>query len=118
ERQQEEARVRVTTGERARSGGTTWVAIVMALLALALVSPVQAQTFSNADLEGTWEVFQLATPMAGVTGDGIRTYRGVVTFDATGLLVGANPITDNDPDPVAGPNAFLASGNFSVSVGG
>src|SRR5438477_1514933 len=85
ERQQEEARVRVTTGERARSGGTTWVAIVMALLALALVSPVHAQTFSNNDLAGDWEVFQLATPMAGVTGDGIRTYRGVVTFHATGL---------------------------------
>src|SRR5438876_283956 len=85
ERQQEEARVRVTTRERARSGGTMWVAIVIALLALTLASPVQAQTFSTADLEGTWEVFQLATPMAGVTGDGIRTYRGEVTFDATGL---------------------------------
>lgn len=93
------------------------IAIVMALLALTLASPAQAQTFSNANLEGTWEVFQLATPKGVLTGDQIRTYRGQVTFDATGLVVGVNPITDNDP--VTFNNAFLASsGNFSVLPSG
>jgi len=97
-----------------RSAGTIGIAVVMALLALTLASPAQAQTFSNANLEGTWEVFQLATPRIGVSGDLIRTYRGEVTFDATGLAVGINPISDNN----ASPNTFLATGNFSVSVGG
>ena len=94
------------------------IAAIMALLALTLASPAQAQTFSNANLEGTWEVFQLATPRTTVSGDQIRTYRGQVTFDANGVLVGINPIADNDPDPVNGANAFLATGNFSVSGGG
>lgn len=98
-----------------RSAGTMG-ALVITLLALTLVSAAEAQTFSNANLEGTWEVFQLATPKIAVSGDGIRTYRGEVTFDATGLVVGANPITDNDP--VTFGNVFLATGNFSVSIGG
>src|SRR5436190_18473282 len=100
-----------------RSAGTMGIAIVMALLALTLAAPAQAQTFSNANLEGTWEVFQLATPKGVLTGDQIRTYRGEVTFDATGMVVGINPITDNYP--VTGGNAFLAaSGNFSVLPSG
>jgi hypothetical protein len=97
-----------------RTPGAIGVAIVLLLLALA--STAEAQTFSTADLEGTWEVFQLATPRIAVTGDGIRTYRGEVTFDANGVLVGINPIADNDP--VTGGNTFLATGNFSVTVGG
>jgi hypothetical protein len=91
------------------------IAMVMALLALTLASPAQAQTFSNADLEGTWAVFQLTTPRTGVTGDQIRTYRGLVTFDSTGALTGVNVLAD---DNVVDPNSYLASGNFSVSFGG
>jgi hypothetical protein len=85
---------------------------VVALLALLLAPPAQAQTFSAADLEGTWEVFQLATPRGTLTGADVRTYRGQVTFDATGVVTGASPVGDN----IGG--AYLASGNFSVSAGG
>ena len=108
--------MRATTGERKRSAGTMGIAIVMALLALTLASPAQAQTFSSANLEGTWEVFQLATPKGALTGDQVRTYRGEVTFDATGVVTGVGIITDNDI--VNGPSAFSTGGNFSVSAGG
>ena len=74
---------------------TMWVAIVMALLALTLASPVHAQTFSPADLEGSWELFQFATPTVAVNGSAIRTYRGEISFDATGTVTGLTVVADN-----------------------
>jgi hypothetical protein len=99
-----------------KRAGTMGIAVVVALLALTLASPVHAQTFSSADLEGTWEVFQLATPQGTLTGADVRTYRGEVTFDATGLVTGISFVTDNVVVP--GPNTFSAAGMFAVSNAG
>ena len=92
------------------------VAIAMALLALILATPAQAQTFSNADLEGVWNVFQLTAPTGALTGPDVSSYSGQVEFDANGLVVSASSaIAKNEG---ATPPAYLVSGNFSVSVGG
>jgi hypothetical protein len=59
----------------------------------ALAAPAQGQSFSTADLAGTWRVFQLATP-PGTVGASIRSYSGQVTFDATGAVT-AGTLTDD-----------------------
>jgi hypothetical protein len=88
------------------------LALVCAALCLMDVSRVHAQSFSATDLEGTWEVFQLATPKATVSGSGIVTYRGEVTFDASGVVTGVNVLADNQS------RSYLLSGNLSVSTAG
>jgi len=83
------------------------------LLCLAVVAPVQAQSFSAADLEGIWEVFQLATPPGLLSGSDIRTYRGQVEFDATGTVVSISSALGDDLA-----SSYVVSGNLSVSIGG
>jgi len=80
---------------------------------LAAVAPVQAQTFSAADLEGTWQVFQLATPRGVLTGIDVRSYSGEVSFDSTGVVTGVSTLTADD-----GITSYTVSGNLSVSIGG
>jgi hypothetical protein len=89
-------------------------AIVIALLALTLASPSHAQTFSSANLEGIWDVFQISTPHGPLGGGDIKTYTGQVEFDANGVVVGDGSIIVNDQDVDA---VYLVSGNFSVSAG-
>src|SRR5262245_39225058 len=90
--------------------------IVLALLALTLASPSHAQTFSSADLEGVWDVFQISTPRGPLSGGDIKTYTGQVEFDANGVVVGDGSVIviDGNQDPDA---VYLVSGNFSVSAG-
>jgi len=104
--------VRATAKGRTRSAGTIWAAIFTALLALALAAPARAQTFSVGDLEGSWQVFQLATPPGVLTGADVRSYRGEVSFDATGTVTGIGSLTDDAR------NAYTVSGSLAVSVGG
>jgi hypothetical protein len=92
--------------------GFVLVALVSVAVGLALAAPAYAQQFSSGDLEGTWELFQLATPKVGGDSSTIRTYRGQVTFDATGAVSDISVITDDIL------NAFSATGNFSVSTVG
>jgi hypothetical protein len=90
-----------------------WVAIVMALLALALASPVHAQSFSTADLAGSWAFFQLATPTTSFNGNGssIVSFNGVLTFDSAGNAGGTL-----SGGGLSG--AGISSGSFSVAVDG
>jgi hypothetical protein len=82
------------------------------LVCLAAVPPVQAQSFSAADLEGTWQVFQLATPRGVLTSADVRSYSGEVSFDSTGVVTGVSVLTDDVL------NSYTVSGNLSVSTGG
>ena len=92
------------------------IATVIALLALTFAPAARAQTFSNADLEGTWNVFQLTAPTGPLTGANVSSYSGQVTFDANGFVdPDSSVIVSNQVD---GPTYFVISGNFSVSVGG
>ena len=89
-------------------------AIVLALLALTPASPSHAQTFSSANLEGVWDVFQISTPRGPLSGGDIKTHTGQVEFDANGVVVGDGSIIVSEQDPDA---VYLVSGNFSVSAG-
>jgi hypothetical protein len=88
-----------------------WVAIVMALLALTLASPVHAQTFSTADLAGTWAFFQLATPTTSFNGSSVVSFNGVLSFDTAGNVGGTL-----SGGALSG--AGISSGSFSVAVDG
>jgi hypothetical protein len=89
------------------------VAIALVVLGcLAAVTPVQAQSFSTADLEGTWQVFQLATPRGVLTGADVRSYGGEVSFDATGVVTGVSVLADDAL------HSYTVSGNLSVTTGG
>jgi len=78
---------------------------------LAVGGTADAQTFSNADLAGVWGVYQLATPSSVLTGADIRTYTGQVEFDAGGIVNSDGSVVTDDLG-----NAYLVSGNFSVST--
>jgi hypothetical protein len=95
-----------------RRVGLLLAALLSLALGLVAVAPARAQSFSAADLEGTWELFQLATPKVGGNSSTIRSYRGQVTFDATGVVSDLTAIVDDLG------NAFVPSGNFSVSTVG
>jgi hypothetical protein len=69
------------------------VAVLMALV-LASSSSAQSPSFSTADLEGTWRVFQLATPTGNVSAADIRSYSGQLTFDDSGTVT-AGSLTDD-----------------------
>jgi hypothetical protein len=85
---------------------------MFAMLVLAL-APGLAQAFSTADLEGTWKVTQLSTPPGALTGADVRSFSGLVSFDANGAVSGASVIAEN-----IGGGSFIVGGNLSVSAGG
>jgi hypothetical protein len=87
------------------------VAFVWATLAPAAVGPAHAQSFSTADLAGTWRVFQLATPMGNVVAASIRSYSGQVTFDATGA-VAPGVLTDDQSTP------YTVTGTLTLTAAG
>jgi hypothetical protein len=83
---------------RLRVGAATLVGIVLALAAL---SPAEAQSFATTDLNGTWRLFQLATPLGNVSQDSIRSYSGDVTFNDAGEVT-AGSLTETTTDPATG----------------
>jgi len=103
--------VRVIVGRR-RHVGFVLSALVSLALGLGAAAPAHAQSFSTSTLAGTWQLFHLTTPPGVGNGGAIRTYRGQVTFDATGALSGANAVVDDQA------NFFNANGSFSVSLVG
>jgi hypothetical protein len=80
-----------------RRFGWTVLALLLALLS---PRPAVARAFSTADLEGTWRVFQLATPPASVSQASIRSYSGELTFASTGVVT-AGTLTDDQFTPYA-----------------
>ena len=103
--------IRVSSLRRRRWG--VGIALVVMLGCLAAVTSVQAQSFSATDLEGTWQVSQLATPRGVLTGADVRSYSGEVSFDSTGVVTGVSILADD-----TGVNSYTVSGNLSVSTGG
>jgi hypothetical protein len=85
----------------------TWLALAMVVLAVTV--PGHAESFSTADLAGTWRVFQLATPPVNVNASAIRSYRGTAVFDATGAIADVSSIA-NDQQV-----AYMLTGNLSIS---
>lgn len=86
------------------------VGCVMLALA-AVVPPAHGQSISTADLEGTWSVFQLATPSGVFTGPAIRSYSGTVTFDGAGAVT-AGTLTDDQP------TAYIVTGALTLTPAG
>jgi hypothetical protein len=86
------------------------VLVVMVLL-LAATSPAQAQSFSTADLAGTWSLFQLSTPATVVTGAAVRSYSGSITFNASGAVT-SGTVTD---DLLV---AHTVTGSLTISAAG
>jgi hypothetical protein len=75
---------------------------IASLVVLLVPDIVRAQaTFSTADLAGTWRLFQLATPTGTVDPANIRSYSGVVAFDATGAVTGGE-LSEVTTDPSTG----------------
>ena len=74
-----------------------------------------AQPFLPSDLQGTWEIFQLATPPGAFDGASIGAYRGQVTFDEAGVVSDSGVLTENQSG-----NTYLipAGGNVSISTAG
>ena len=89
------------------------IVAVCALLALSGLTPATAQPISTADLAGDWAMFQLATPPAAFTAPAVRSYRGTLTFDATGVVTGS--LTDN-AQPLA--STFAVSGELALTAAG
>lgn len=92
-------------------------ALVITLLALILAPAAQAQTFSSANLEGTWSLFQIATPKTGVNASSVRTFRSgcpscvPITFDATGVVTDGVVADDGD-------NPYTVSGSLTLTAAG
>jgi len=105
-----EGRVFAAIGRRRRRAGFARAALVALAFSFGAVAPAHAQQFTTGELAGTWQLFQLTTPSTAGNGGDIRAYRGQVTFDASGHVSDVSPVTDDQA------NAFLASGNFSVST--
>ena len=80
------------------------IAALVLLVVLAALAPAHAQTLSTSDLAGTWSVFQLATPGTNVTGPGVRSYSGTLTFDDAGVVTAG---ILNDPPVVYGVTGAL-----------
>jgi hypothetical protein len=97
---------------------STLVGIVLALAAL---SPAQAQSFTTPDLNGTWRLFQLATPLGNVSQDSIRSYSGDVTFNDAGEVT-AGSLTETTTDPATGDAVTtvfpLTGGTVTLSAAG
>jgi hypothetical protein len=82
-----------------RTAGHGWPRVALAGLALALLGlaaaiPAHAQAFSTADLEGTWRLYQVATPTGAGGAGSIRSYSGQVTFDGAATVT-AGSLTDD-----------------------
>ena len=103
---------------RARFGAATFAGIVLALAAL---SPAHGQSFTTPDLNGTWRLFQLATPLGNVSQDSIRSYSGSVTFNDAGEVT-AGSIDEVTTDPVTGDAVTttipLTGGSVTLSPAG
>jgi hypothetical protein len=99
--------------------GITVAALVW--LALGSAAVAQAQSFSTTDLNGTWRLFQLATPLGNVSQDSIRSYSGQVTFDDGGAVT-AGSITEVATDPGTGDQIStvfpLTDGTVTLSAAG
>ena len=105
--------LRVNSGRRAARLGIAVLAICLAVTASAGLAAAQA--FLPGDLEGTWEIFQLATPQGTFDSTAIGAYRGFVTFDANGVVSDTSVLTENQSG-----NAYLIliGGNVSISTAG
>jgi hypothetical protein len=92
---------------RGHLGGT----LVALFLLLVLPLTAAAQVFSAADLAGEWLVSSVTTPTTPFTGDGVRTYRGTLTFSATGAASGMLGVDESAPPGVV----LAAGGSLTVS---
>ena len=92
------------------------VAVLAMCLAVAASAGVAAaQAFLPGDLEGTWEIFQLATPQGTFDSTAIGAYRGFVTFDANGVVSDTSVLTENQS---LNTYLILIGGNVSISTAG
>ena len=94
------------------------LAVVMLAMCLAMAgapSVAAAQAFLPGDLQGTWEIFQLATPPGAFNASSIGAYRGQVTFDEAGVVSDSSVLTESQ----SGNGYFiLIVGNVSISTAG
>jgi hypothetical protein len=104
---------RVLYGRRAAR-----LAVVVLAMCLAMAgspSVAAAQAFLPSDLQGTWEIFQLATPPGAFNASSIGAYRGQVTFDEAGVVSGSSVLTENQSGNTY---LILIGGNVSISTAG
>lgn len=97
---------------------TARLAVVVLAMCLALAgspSAATAQAFLPSDLQGTWEIFQLATPPGAFDGSSIGAYRGQVTFDEAGVVSDTSVLTENQSGNTY---LILIGGNVSISTAG
>jgi len=88
--------------------------VLCVLLVWAGVRPAHAQTISGVELNGTWSVFQLATPVGPLGNASVHTYRGVVTLNDAGTVVSG--ALDDNQQPVA--RTFDLAGTLSITPAG
>jgi hypothetical protein len=89
--------------------------VVLALLfVLLLPLGAAAQPLATADLADTWRVTYLAVPTGPFTASALHTYKGDVTFDASGVASGTL-ITDEFS---AGALTFTVTGSLALSAQG
>jgi hypothetical protein len=85
--------------------------LAMCLAMTGLPSVAAAQAFLPSDLQGTWEIFQLATPPGSFNGSSIGAYRGEVTFDEAGVVSDTSFLTENQSG-----NTYLIPIGANVSI--
>src|SRR5262245_21467207 len=89
--------------------------VVLALLFTLLLPPgIAAQPLSTADLADTWRITYLAVLTGAFTAPALHTYKGDVTFDASGVASGTL-VTDEFS---AGELTFTVTGSLALSAQG
>jgi hypothetical protein len=94
--------------------GRVCFVLLPSLFLLLLPLGVAAQPLSTGDLADTWRVTYLAVPTGAFTASALHTYKGDVTFDASGVASGTLIVDEFS----AGELTFTVTGSLALSAQG